>query len=91
MTRGEYPRFRIAEQVLTRRVRESDVLFHPETERLLILNECGSRIWDLLSEGVELADVIQCLREEFQEAEAQVEDEVLEFLSELEREQVILR
>ena len=41
--------FQIADGVLARSVGDAVVLFQPATERLLALNECGARIWELLA------------------------------------------
>jgi hypothetical protein len=81
--------FQIADEVLARPVGESLVLFHPTTERLLTLNASGARIWELLSEGVDAGQLVDRLADEFEGHESVIRQEVMEFLSQLESEQVI--
>jgi hypothetical protein len=80
---------RIADGVLARTVGESVVLFNSETERLLSLNACGSRIWQLLSEGTSDREIIERLVEEFDGVSSQIERETCLFLAELEAERLI--
>lgn len=47
------------------------------------LNEVGSRIWVLLTQGKTLAQVLQALTEEYEANSAQVESDMLAFIAEL--------
>jgi hypothetical protein len=83
--------YQIVDGVLARSVGESLVLFHPETERLLTLNACGTRIWELLLEGRNVAQIVVQLTEEFAGPAALIQGQMLEFLAQLESEQIIRR
>ena len=82
-------RYEIEEAVLARSVGDTLVLFNPNTERLLTLNGCGSRIWQLLSEGASDPEIIERLIAEFDAPSSQIEQEAHRFLSELRAEQLI--
>ncbi len=79
---------RIADGVLARSVGDSLVLFHPGTERLLTLNACGARVWELLVEYGNSSQIIDRLAGEFAGPEPLIRQQVLEFLSQLEAEQI---
>ena len=86
---GDNSRYRIEEEVLARPVGDSLVLFNAKTERLLTLNACGSRIWQLLSEGRSDHEVLERLMEEFDGPSTQIEREACQFIAELAAEQLI--
>lgn len=44
--------YRVTDQVLWRRMGERTVLVHLGTRRVYSLNDTGSRIWELLAEGL---------------------------------------
>jgi Coenzyme PQQ synthesis protein D (PqqD) len=81
--------YQIMDDVLARSLGDAVVLFQPETERLLTLNESGSRIWELLSERASTAQIIAQLCEEYAGPEHVIQQEVQEFLLKLERERLI--
>ena len=83
-------KYQIVDGVLARSVGESLVLFHPQTERLLTFNACGMRIWELLLEGRNIAQLVVQLTEEFA-GPALIQQQTLEFLTQLESEQIIRR
>ncbi len=83
--------YQIVDGVLARSVGESLVLFHPQTERLLTFNACGMRIWELLLEGRNIAQLVVQLTEEFAGPAALIQQQTLEFLTQLESEQIIRR
>lgn len=82
-------RYCVTDEVLARMVGQSMVLFHPETERLVTLNACGSRIWQLLTEGASWQEITVRLEEEFDGPRDQIEREAGDFLSELAAEQLV--
>jgi hypothetical protein len=65
------------------------VLVHLKTDRILILNRTGSRVWDLLVEGKPLAEIRRCILEEFDVPEDRLVDELEEFFASLTSEQLI--
>jgi hypothetical protein len=83
--------YQIESDVLARPIEESLVLFHPGTERLMTLNECGARIWELLSVEPDAERIIARLLQEFDGVEAEIRQQVLEFLAQLQRERLIRR
>jgi hypothetical protein len=83
--------YQIVDGVLARSVGSSLVLLHPETERLLTLNACGARIWELLLEGRHVAQIVVQLTEEFAAPAALIQQQTLEFLTQLASEQIIRR
>jgi hypothetical protein len=83
--------YQITDGVLARTVGNTVVLFHPETERLLTLNGCGTRIWELLTEEPDTAPLLARLTGEFDGPEPQIRQQALQFLAELEAEQIIRR
>jgi hypothetical protein len=83
--------YRIEEGVLARPVGDTVVLFHPQTERLLTLHDSGTRIWELLPECVNAAEIVNRLTEEFEGPEALIRQQVIEFLSQLEGERIVRR
>jgi PqqD family protein of HPr-rel-A system len=88
---GGSVRYRVDEGVLARSVGDAVVLFHPASERLLTLNASGTRIWELLSEEPDPARIAARLTQEFDDPELLLQQQVLEFLSQLETEQIIRR
>ena len=81
----------IVEGVLARSVGDSLVLFHPGTERLLTLNACGARVWELLVACGNASQIIDRLTGEFAGPEPLIRQQVLEFLAHLEAEQITRR
>jgi hypothetical protein len=83
--------YQITDGVLARTVGDAVVLFHPETERLFTLNGSATRIWELLSEESNTAQMLARLTVEFEGPESLIQQQALQFLSELEAEQIIRR
>lgn len=57
--------YKPAPQVLARRMPGGAVLVHLDSNRIFELNETGSRVWDLVIEGIDRAGVIEQLVAEF--------------------------
>jgi hypothetical protein len=85
----ESTRIEIAEDVLARAIGDSLVLFHPVTERLVTLNASGRHIWEMLSECGDAAQLITQLADQFNGLQADIQQQTLEFLTQLESEQMI--
>lgn len=83
--------YQIVDDVLARPLGDAVVLFQPETERLLTLNESGSRIWELLSEKATTAEITARLCEAYSAPEHVIQQEIQEFLLRLESERLIRR
>jgi hypothetical protein len=83
--------YRIVSDLLARPVGDSILLFHPGTERLLRLGGSGIRVWELLSEEGDAERIIARLCDEFEGSEPFIQQQVMEFLSQLEAEQIICR
>jgi hypothetical protein len=83
--------YRIADGVLARVVGDMVALFNPETERLLTLHESGTRIWELLRERTDTGAMIRRLQEEFDGPPDLIEQQVMQFLSQLEAERLVRR
>ena len=82
-------RYQIVDGVLARLVGDLVVLFHPETGRLLTLHDSGPRIWALLSEEASASQIIARLIDEFDGPESLIEQQVMEFLDQLQQERII--
>lgn len=52
---------------------------------IFTLNETASRIWQMLGERANLADIARAIRDEFEVAAEEAERDVLAFVEELER------
>jgi hypothetical protein len=91
LTSEDQVQYQITDGVLARTVGDAVVLFHPETERLLTLNGPATRIWELLTEEANTAQLLARLSGEFDGPEPLIQQQALQFLSELEAEQIIRR
>lgn len=76
--------------VVVQRVEEGTVLVHMQTNDIYELNDTGSRLWQLLAEGLSLADIKARLLEEFDVAPGALERELAEMLTQLERAKLVL-
>ena len=66
------------------------VMMDLEKGKYFSLNGVGSRIWNLVGEPVEVSKVIDSLLEEYDIGRDECEKNVLEFLSKLESEQILV-
>ena len=80
---------RPASDVIAKRVGEVTVLVHIPTNRILELNETGSRVWAMISERLDVNRMVRCLVDEFDVEEARAADEVKELLGQLKSEGLI--
>ena len=86
---AERKRFHIVHGILARTVQDTVAIFHPETERILPLRETGPRIWELLSEEPDAERIVARLAEEYNGPEPVIREQVMQFLSQLEAEQIV--
>ena len=68
--------------VFTRLDENEAALLHLETKRYYSLNETGARIWELLQDGMNLADMQTTLEQEYEMEPSQIAAMVAEFLEE---------
>jgi hypothetical protein len=66
VTLGRSDRFVPAPQVLSVVQEEDTALLDLRSERYFTLNEVGTRIWELLGEGTEVAVIVELLAEEYE-------------------------
>jgi hypothetical protein len=65
------------------------VLLSMANEKYFKLNEVGSRIWELMEKPITVADIIAKLRTEFDVPEDQCEKQVIFFLRQLKKTQLL--
>ena len=75
--------------VIAKRMGEVTVLVHIPTNRILELNETGSRVWAMIGERLDVNRMVRCLVDEFDVEEARAADEVKELLGRLKSEGLI--
>jgi hypothetical protein len=68
---------------------EESVLLSLETQRYYSLNETGSRIWELLSEGEDMESIATAITEEWQTTHDEALSYVQSFVDELSEEGLI--
>ena len=81
--------FRQSPEAVAQRVGDEIVLVHLKTDRIFALNGTGARIWELISESCDRAEIQKQLLEEFDVAEAQLEREIRALLEVLQKERFI--
>jgi hypothetical protein len=62
------PPLRIPEHVLSRKLDDEMVLLNLESGEYFGLNDTGTRVWELLSNGRSREEVVACLSDEFEVA-----------------------
>ena len=73
-------------EVLAKRLDESTVLVDIGTNRIFELNESGTRVWELLDQGLNTDRIVQRLIDEFDVEDEQAAGDVKKLLSQLEAE-----
>ena len=66
------------------------VMMDLEKGKYFSLNGVGSRIWNLVEEPVKVSNVVDSLLEEYDIGRDECEEQVLQFLGKLEREQILV-
>jgi hypothetical protein len=77
--------------VSTRLDEEETVLLSLETQRYYSLNETGSRVWELLSDGQDVDAIATAITEEWDTTHEEALDYVRSFLDELNEEGLVER
>jgi PqqD family protein of HPr-rel-A system len=70
-------------EVIAKRLDKATVLVDVPSGRIFELNETGTRIWELLGEGLDADSIMHHLVDEFEVEHSQAEDEVRRLLEQL--------
>jgi Coenzyme PQQ synthesis protein D (PqqD) len=70
-------------EVIAKRLDKATVLVHVPTSRIFELNETGTRIWELLGQGLDANSIIGHVVDEFEVEHARAEGEVNNLLARL--------
>ena len=73
-------------EVIAKRLDQTTVLVDISTGRIFELNETGTRVWELLGQGLSVEHIVQHLVLEFEVADSQAAEEVTKLLSQLQNE-----
>jgi hypothetical protein len=76
-------RFQISPDAAANKMGDAVVLVHVGTDRIFELNSTAGRIWDLLSQGRDRAQILEQLKSEFPESDAVLAQQLDELLSSL--------
>jgi hypothetical protein len=70
-------------EVIAKRLDQVTVLVEISTSRMFELNETGTRVWELLSQGFNVEQIVQRLVSEFEVEDSQASEELKILLSQL--------
>jgi Coenzyme PQQ synthesis protein D (PqqD) len=76
-------------EVIAKRLDQTTVLVDISTSRIFELNETGTRVWELLGQGLDMEHLVQHLVLEFEVAEFQAAEEVTKLLSQLQKQGLV--
>ena len=79
-------RYKVASHIAWRRVEDEVVVLDLNTSVYYALNDAGARIWELLSEGKSLDEVVDVLVEEYETDGKTADKDARSFLKDLSRE-----
>jgi len=82
-------RFRASPDALAARVGDEVVLVHTRTDEIYVLNRTGARVWDLLCDECDPAEIERRLVEEFEVTPAEVSEQVENLIASLAKGQLI--
>jgi len=77
-------------EVIARRLDNATVVVDVPTSRIFELNETGTRVWELLGEGLDQESIVRQLVAEFDVERIQVVDEVENLLERLRTEGLLV-
>jgi len=83
-------RLRAAPRVVAREIEAETVLLDLASGRYFDLDDTGTRLWRRLAEGARLGDVVNELASEFDAPRERLAADVVAFVAELEREQLVV-
>jgi Coenzyme PQQ synthesis protein D (PqqD) len=75
--------------VIAKRLDQTTVLVDISTSCIFELNETGTRIWELLGQGLNVEQIVQHLVSEFEVEDSQAAEEVTTLLSQLQNEGLV--
>jgi len=78
-------------EVISKRLDEATVLVHIPTNRIFELNETGTRVWELLGQGLDTNTIVGFLVEEFDVDKALASNEVNDLLIQLRTKDLLVR
>ena len=78
-------------EVISKRLDEATVLVHIPTNRIFELNETGTRVWELLGQGLDANTIVGFLVEEFDVDKARASNEVNDLLIQLRTKDLLVR
>ena len=78
-------------EVISKRLDEATVLVHIPTNRIFELNETGTRVWELLGQGLDTNTIVGFLVEEFDVDKARASNEVNDLLIQLRTKDLLVR
>jgi Coenzyme PQQ synthesis protein D (PqqD) len=70
-------------EVIAKRLDQTTVLVDISTSRIFELNETGTRVWELLGQGLNVEQIVQQLVFEFEVEDSQVAEELKTLLFQL--------
>jgi Coenzyme PQQ synthesis protein D (PqqD) len=70
-------------EVIAKRLDQTTVLVDISTSRIFELNETGTRVWELLGQGLNVEQIAQHLVSEFEVEDSQAAEELKRLLSQL--------
>jgi Coenzyme PQQ synthesis protein D (PqqD) len=76
-------------EVIAKRLDQNTVLVDISTSRIFELNETGTRIWELLGQGLNVGQIVQHLVLEFEVEEAEAAEELKTLLSQLQHQGLV--
>jgi hypothetical protein len=82
-------RFRPSPDTVAQRLGDEMVLIHMQTDRMFILNGTGTRVWELLSNGHDVAEIQRQVLGEFVVGPVELAAEIQDLLDSLRSEQLI--
>ena len=78
-------------EVISKRLDEATVLVHIPTNLIFELNETGTRVWELLGQGLDTNTIVGFLVEEFDVDKARASNEVNDLLIQLRTKDLLVR
>jgi hypothetical protein len=72
--------------VMAKRLDDVTVLVHISTNRIFELNETGTRVWEMLGQGLDSDRIVRHLIDDFAVEDTQAADEVKDLLARLQSE-----
>ena len=80
---------RLNPEVIAKRLDQTTVLVDISTSRMFELNETGTRVWELIGQGLDVEHILQHLVLEFEVTDSEAAEEVTNLLSQLQNEGLV--